>query len=83
MTVLNDGMLDAPNVDLNVVVNGGIVKILDVGKIEIGFGRTLYVENLKLPSRGYDAVEFHIDKEGVIRELDEENNVVLVSVESS
>ena len=79
MTVLNDGMLDADIVDLSIVVDGVVVEVLKLGGIEVGFGRTLYVENLKLPSRGFGVVDFHIDKEGVIRELDEENNVVRVT----
>ena len=83
MTILNDGMLDAGEVDLSIVVDGDVVEVMYIGEIEIGFGRTLCVENLNLGSRGYDAVEFHVDRDDVVEELDEENNVVLVSVESS
>jgi len=79
MTVLNDGMLDADIVDLSIVVDGVVVEVLKLGGIAVGFGRTLYVENFKLPSRGFGVVDFHIDMEGVIRELDAENNVVRVT----
>lgn len=80
ITVLNDGMLDAPDIRLSVVVGDEDVKVLDMGGIETGFGRILYVENLKLPSRDFDAVDFYIDKKNVIREVDEGNNVVRMLV---
>jgi hypothetical protein len=83
ITVLNEGLLDVSSVDLSIVIGRDVVEVLDIGEIEIGFGRTLRVENLRLPSRGFDFVDFYIDKEDSIRELNEGNNFVRMGVESS
>ena len=80
---MNEGLLDASNVDLSIVVGRDVVETLDIGEIEIGFGRTLRVENLKLPSKDYEAVDFYIDRENSIREFDEGNNFVRMIVDGS
>jgi hypothetical protein len=82
LTVLNEGLLDADGVDLSIVVGRDVVETLDIGEIEIGFGRTLRVENLKLPS-GFDSVDFYIDRENSIEEFDERNNFVRMVVDGS
>ncbi|MFH0711508.1 MAG: matrixin family metalloprotease [archaeon] len=79
LTILNEGLSDAFGVNLSVIADGEVVRVFGVGDIEFGFGRTLYVENLKMPSRDFDAVDFYIDKENIVRELDEGNNVAGVT----
>jgi hypothetical protein len=76
VTVLNEGLVGVGAVDLTVLANGGIVDVVKMGEIDVGFGRTLRVTNLKLPSRGVDVIEFVVDRDDEVRELDEGNNVV-------
>jgi len=83
ITVLNEGLLDAYAVDLSIVADNRVLEVLNIGDIEIGFGRTLRVENLKLSSGDFDSVDFYIDRDDVIEEFDEENNVVRMIVEGS
>ena len=81
LTVLNEGLLDASNIELSIVVGRDVVEVLDIGEIDIGFGRTIRVENLRLPSKDYEAVDYYIDRENLIREFDEGNNFVRMGVE--
>ena len=76
LTVLNDGLLDADDVELTIVSDGLVAEVFDVGDIDVGFGRTLCVVNLRLSSKNFDSVDFYVDKDDVIREFDERNNVV-------
>ena len=75
ITVLNEGLVGVEDVKLTILADGGIIEVVDMGEIGVGFGRSLSMINLKLPSRGVDVVEFFIDRENVVRELSETNNV--------
>ncbi len=79
MTVLNEGLVDASDVDLGIVVDEKVVKVLNLGEIKVGFGRTLFVENLKLPSSDFGVVDFYVDIKNKIREIDEGNNFARIS----
>ncbi len=81
VTVLNEGLLDVSDVDLSIVVNGEVVDVLNFGRIDVGLGHVLRVENLRLSSRDFDFVDFYVDKENVIMELDEGNNFVRMTIE--
>ena len=83
LTVLNEGLVDVDDVGLSIVVEGEVIKVLELGNIKVGFGRTIGVENLKLFSRDFDVVDFYVDRNNVVRELDEENNFVRMKIESS
>jgi len=76
ITVLNEGLVGVDAVALSVLADGGIVEVVEMGEIEVGFGRTLRVTNFKLPSRSVEKIEFFVDREDLVRELDEGNNVV-------
>ena len=82
ITVLNDGMLEIDDIALTIVVDGEDVEVMELGEIGIGYGRTLRAENVKLPSMNVDKIKFVVDKDNVVRELNEENNVVEMVVSS-
>ena len=55
---------------------------MDLGKIGIGYGRTLKATNVMMDSRGSDKIDFVLDSEKAVRELNEGNNVVEMTVGS-
>ncbi len=82
ISVLNEGLVGIDEIGLSVVADGEVVEVVDLGKIEVGYGRTLKVENMKVGS-GVRVVEFVLDEEDVVRELDEGNNRVEMRVDSN
>ena len=56
-----------------------VVDVVDLGKVEVGYGRILRIENMRLYGRA-DVVSFVLDADNKIRELDKKNNVVEMSV---
>lgn len=81
ITVLNEGLVGIDNIQLTVTSGSRQISVLDLGEIGIGYGRTLRVGNLKLPSRGIDRIEFVVDAQNLVRELDKKNNIVIMIVE--
>jgi len=79
LTILNDGIIDVFDVNLSVVVDERVVKVFDVGEIDVGSGRIFSVENFKLPSRNSVVADLYVDKENAVRELNEKNNVVRIT----
>lgn len=75
ISILNEGLSGVDSVDLGIFIDGERIDTVDVGKIEIGYGRILRVENMRIP-RNAEKVEFVIDVDNLIRELNEENNAV-------
>lgn len=75
ISVLNEGLVGIDSIDLTILADGEEVDVVDLGKIEIGYGRILRVENMRLP-RGVESVEFVVDAGDLVRELREDNNVV-------
>lgn len=89
ISILNEGLIDIDDINLTVfystdsATKGGseqpnnekVIDTIELGKIEIGYGRTLRLENMKLP-RNVKRLWFIIDAENNVRELNEDNNVV-------
>jgi len=82
ITVLNEGLLDIDAMNLTIFVDGEEAQIMDLGKIGIGYGRTLKATNVMMDSRGSDKIDFVLDSEKAVRELNEGNNVVEMTVGS-
>jgi len=82
ITVLNEGLLEIDFINLTIVTNGKKIQTMDLGNIDIGYGRTLEVKNTKLPSRNIEEINFIIDEENNVRELNENNNFIQMIVES-
>ncbi len=79
ISILNEGLVGISNIDLTILADGEEVDSVDLGEIDIGYGRTLKVENMRIDS-GVSKVKFVMDGENKVRELNEENNVVEMSV---
>ncbi len=81
ITVLNEGLIGLGNMELFVVVEGEEIQSFSLGKIDVGFGRVIKAENIKLPSRNVEVIDFIIDVKNTVRELNKENNAVRMMVE--
>ena len=86
ISVLNEGLIGIDNISLTVFSstkdNSSEWEVVDnvrLGEIGIGYGRTLRLENMKLP-RNVKRIKFAVDADNVVRELDEDNNVVEMRV---
>lgn len=77
ISVLNEGMLSIDAIDLTILADGEEAQVVDLGEIGIGHGRILRVENMRISS-SIDKLEFILDVEDKVRELNEGNNVVEV-----
>ena len=75
ISILNEGLRDVENLNLRILVNGDVVDDVEIGEIEIGYGRTLEIQNMKVP-RSIEKVEFILDADNLIMELNEDNNAV-------
>jgi hypothetical protein len=82
ITVLNEGLTEIENISLTLVSNKKVMDTIPLGGIGIGFGRILRVTNLKLSSTSIDTIDFVVDYESVVEELDENNNLVKMSVDA-
>jgi len=81
ITVLNEGLTGIDNIQLTVNSGNKEISVLNLGEIDVGYGRTLRVGNLKLPSRSVERIEFIIDADNSVRELNKKNNIVVMVVE--
>jgi len=82
ITILNEGLIGIDGIDLTIDADRDIVKVMDIGEIDIGYGRTLRATNVLLPSRNVEVINFIIDEADVVRELNEGNNEVEMIVET-
>lgn len=82
ITILNEGLIGIDSINLIVVADGKEVQLVDLGELDVGYGRTLKATNVKLPSRNVEKVDFILDADNVVRELNEENNFIQMIVKS-
>ena len=75
ISILNEGLVGIDSINLTIFADKEKIDVVELGNIDIGYGRTLKVENMKLGGVS-ESVEFVLDAEGRIRELNKENNVV-------
>ncbi len=75
-SVLNQGLVDASNI--HVILYADRVKVDEffIEDIEIGAGKIISAQNLRLPSHVISSLKLIIDEEDQIEELDERNNVI-------
>ena len=78
ISVLNEGLVDIDGFDLDIVADGDVVESLDLGRLEVGFGRTLKVQNMRV-GWGVEEVGFVLDPSDNVRELNEGNNAVILT----
>lgn len=78
ITIVNEGMTDVEVVKLVILSEGKEISNFILNEIYKGYARTLSVQNLRMPSNNLDVIDFYIDYENEIKEIDEENNRVRV-----
>ena len=83
ISVFNEGLIGAEDVTLTILSDGKVVETLDLGGIDLGYGRTLNAQNVRFPSKSVEVVGFFVDYDNSIRELDEDNNLAELTVEGS
>ncbi len=79
ISILNEGLVGADNVTLWISTDGERIDLVEMGGVEVGFGRTLKVENMKIP-RNVETLEFVLDAGEGVREMEYDNNVAEMSV---
>jgi hypothetical protein len=75
VTVRNSGLTHAKNATISVFDTGTLVRIHELGDINYGAGVILEIENLKIANRYSKQIDFIIDYDDKIKELDENNNI--------
>lgn len=84
ISMRNRGLVDVKeNVTLIVETNGEQIQTYIIGAVYINTTRILRAENVRLPSRGTNKIDFLIDSENKVRELFENNNRVNLIVPDS
>ena len=83
ITVLNEGLLEIKDISLTLLSDDKVIDTIPLEGIGIGYGRTLRATNLKMYSSGIDTIDFVVDYEGIVEELDENNNLVQMTVGTS
>jgi len=83
ITVLNEGLMEIGDINLTLVIEGKKIDSISLGEIGIGYGRTLRVTNMRLPSRNIENIDFIIDRESAVKELNEDNNLIQMVVTAS
>ncbi len=81
--VRNKGLIDTENVPLSIVAdeNEKPFETLKIELVGIQKWNILSIKNLKLPSRNTEKIKFIIDKDNKIKELNEQNNEIILYVE--
>ena len=64
-----------------IVANEKKIQTMSLGNIDIGYGRTLKAKNIRLSSKNIEKIDFIIDEENNIKELNEDNNFIQMIIE--
>jgi len=83
ITILNEGLVEIENISLTLLSNNKVIDTISLEGIGIGFGRTLRAVNLRLFSGSISTIDFVVDYESVVEELDENNNVIQMTVSTA
>jgi hypothetical protein len=80
ITIANEGLIDAKDVQLLILSEGRRIYHYDLEEINRGYARTLFSTNVKLHSSGAGSIDFFVDYDNKIKELDKNNNHINVKV---
>ena len=80
LTIKNSGSLNSKDVTLTILDGISIIEQRNLGSFDFGAGVTLTTTNLRLRNLNPDQINFILDKENKIVELDEDNNVASVKL---
>ena len=75
LTIKNSGSIKSGEVKLSILDGDTVIQERDMGEVEFGAGVTLTTTNLKLKRLNPDQIQFIIDKDNIIKEIDETNNI--------
>ncbi|MAG07778.1 hypothetical protein CMI46_03100 [Candidatus Pacearchaeota archaeon] len=81
VTVINKGLVKSGNTNLSLFYNDNELDSFELEDFEVGRGKILNVENLKVP-RALNEVVFVIDESNRVLEIDESNNRVVLSIKN-
>lgn len=79
ISVLNEGLVGIDDINLTIFADGEEVDSVNLGDIDVGYGRSLDIQNMMLNGPA-EEIKFVLDNEGVVSEMDEDNNVIFMSV---
>jgi len=80
ITVSNDGLTEIDEISLTLVADGKEIDTISLNYIGIGYMKTLSATNIRLPSMNIETIDFIIDYESKVEELNEENNIIQMTI---
>ncbi len=80
VTIKNSGTINAKNVILTVLDNQEIAETKNLGEIKYGGGVTLSISNLKLIHRNPDEITLIINKDNIIKEKNNQDNIITIKL---
>jgi hypothetical protein len=80
LTVKNSGSINSGEVFLTILDEDSIIEQRNLGTFDLGAGITLATTNLKLKNLNPTQIDFILDKENKIREIDENNNIANIKL---
>jgi len=80
LTIKNSGSINSEKTLFSVLEDGEVVEDFDLDQINYGAGIAVEIKNLKLISRNPKEIKFVIDRDNLIKEIDKENNIAVISL---
>ena len=80
LTIKNSGSVPAENIKVVVLDEGEVIEVFNLDRVDYGGGILIETNNLKLKRLKPDNLEFVIDKENKIKEIDEKNNAAIINL---
>lgn len=78
ITIKNSGTLDAENIKFDIFDGAESIQDKKIDELKFGAGIIFETKNLKLNSRNSKEIEFILDKDNEIREINKTNNIVKI-----
>ena len=82
LTIKNSGSIKSEKISLTILDGTNIIEQRNLGDLDFGAGITLTTTNLRLKRLNPDQINFILDKENSIKELDEDNNVANIKLQN-
>jgi hypothetical protein len=80
--ILNQGLITSSPANLDIYANDEFVEKFEIGAISIGARKIFDVENLRVHG-STNKIKFRVDNQNLIEELDEQNNEVVLQLNSN
>ena len=77
-TIRNYGLKDATSSQVKIYADGKNIKTVDLKSVDIGYGRSISLQNVFVTQLSVDELEFIIETS--FPELDKENNKVILEI---